>query len=126
MIDKPIFFAVCRYIPDILRGESINAGIIIHIPEDEWVNFYSTKNISRIRSFDDEVEVSVLKAVLDSLSYQFNPNRTSDLEGINSQKFLEQELVYFVNQIQFSEIRVLNSNEQNLEKDINNIIDMYL
>lgn len=126
MIDKPIFFSVCRYIPDILRGESINVGIVVHVPEDKWAKFYATKNISRIRSFDDEVETNVLRAILNSLSYQFDTDRTPDLAGINDKKFLEKELVYYINQIQFSEIRVLNSNEHNLTKDIDDLIDMYL
>ncbi|MFD2210255.1 DUF3037 domain-containing protein [Virgibacillus halophilus] len=125
-MDKPIYFAVCSYIPDILRGESINVGILVHVPDNKFVQFYKTKNLSRIRSFDDEVELDVLKALLESIAYQFNNNRASELEGIDNQGFLKKELVYFINQIQFSEVRALNSDNSSLQSHINDLIDMYL
>ncbi|MYL45073.1 DUF3037 domain-containing protein [Virgibacillus halodenitrificans] len=125
-MNKPIYFAVCRYIPDILRGESINVGILVHIPDNKSIKFYKTKNLSRIRNFDDEVELDVLKALLESIDFQFNNNRASELNGLNSKNFLENELVYFVNQIQFSEIRVLNSDTSSLQTHVNDLIDMYL
>ncbi len=125
-MDKAIFFAVCRYIPDILRGESINAGIVVHVPENKFVNFYKTKNLSRIRTFDDEIEIDVLKALLESLEYQFDNNRTSEMKDIDKNNFLEKELVYFINQIQFAQIRVLNSDDESVEKDIKDLIDTYL
>ncbi|MDY0394918.1 DUF3037 domain-containing protein [Virgibacillus halophilus] len=91
-MDKPIYFAVCSYIPDILRGESINVGILVHVPDNKFVQFYKTKNLSRIRSFDDEVELDVLKALLESIAYQFNNNRASELEGIDNQGFLKKRI----------------------------------
>lgn len=126
MNDKPIYFSVCRYIPDILRGESINVGIVVHIPEHRFIKFYKTKNLSRVRSFDDEVEMEVIKALLESLEYQFNYNRASELKGLNRDDFLKNELVYFINQVQFSEIRVLNSDINLFEENIKDLIDMYL
>lgn len=124
--NKTIYFSVCRYIPDILRGESINIGIVVHIPESGLLSFRKTRNFSRIRSFDDEIELDMIKAVLESLEYQFNTNRSSEIPLIDSEDFLKQELQYFVNQIQFSEIRVLISEDNKFEEDINDLTDMYL
>lgn len=125
-MDRTIFFSVCRYIPDILRGESINIGIIVHVPQNKFIKFYKTKNLSRIRTFDDEIETEVLKALLESLEYQFDNNRISKTEGIDRNNFLENELVYFINQTQFSPIRVLNSNSEAVNQDIKDLIDTYL
>lgn len=125
-MDKPIYFTVCRYIPDILRGESINVGVLVHVPDNKSIEFYKTRNLSRIRNFDDEVEIDVLKALLESIDYQFNNNRSSEFQGIDKKDFLEKELVYFINQIQFSEVRVLNSDNGSLKEHIDDLIDMYL
>lgn len=104
----------------------MNVGILTHIPENSRINFYKTKNIARIRNFDDEVETDILKALLESISYQFNMNRSKELKGLNKNNFLKNELVFFINQIQFSEIRVLKSSSQELEGDILDLKDMYL
>ncbi|MGO4888009.1 DUF3037 domain-containing protein [Anaerobacillus sp. MEB173] len=126
MDSKVIYFTVCRYVPDILRDEFINVGVLAHIPQDEWCYFYKTKNLVRIKHFDDEVELDVISVLLESLEYQFNevdllsPNH----EGIAQKNFLENELRYFVNQLQFSEIRTLVSTEP--EKDIADLRDLYL
>jgi Protein of unknown function (DUF3037) len=119
---KKIFYSVCRYVPDILRDEFINIGVLTYIPKLGKSNFHKTKNLARVKYFDDEVEMDILKALLESLEIQFNlshpptSNETDD--------FLKRELVYYVNQVQFSEIRALNSN--NITEDINDLYDMYL
>lgn len=125
-MDKPIYFSVCRYIPDLLRGESINVGIVTHIPEDRYIKFHKTRNLARIRHFDDEIEMEVMKAILESLEYQFNNDRASELDGLENEQFLKNELSFFVNQIQFDDIKVLSNENDSPEDNISDLIDMYL
>lgn len=126
MSAKTIYYTVCRYVPDILRDEFINVGVLTHIPEDEWCHFHKTKNLTRIKNFDDEIDNDVISVLLESLEYQFNTNHF-DFQGseyIGQRHFLEEEISYFVNQMQFSEIRTLISND--VESDITDLCDMYL
>jgi hypothetical protein len=121
---KAIFYAVCRYVPDILRDEFINVGVLTYIPELGESKFHRTANLSRVRNFDDELEMDVLKALLESLEIQFNIRTLPSPGKEPKPDFLKRELVYFVNQIQFSEIRALNSTD--VHQDIRDLYDMYL
>lgn len=106
-----------------MRDEFINVGVLTHIPQDKRCQFNKTKNISRILKFDDEIEPDMIKALLESVEYQFN-TAASNLKGIEKKDFLKDELVYFVNQIQFSEVKALIS--ENVEEDIRDLVDSYL
>lgn len=126
MSTKVVNFAVCRYIPDILRDEFINVGVLVHVPSEKFVRFYKTKNYRRITSFDDEVELDVIKALLESLEYQFNTTtiHSPEFYNIGHNDFLSHEIVYYVNQLQFSNIRTFTS--ESLADDINDLCDTYL
>lgn len=121
---KTIFYTICRYVPDIIRGEFINVGVLTFIPELGKSNFQKTRNLTRVINFDDELEMDVLKALLESLEIQFNNRFQPILGKPPTPDYLKNELVYFVNQIQFSEIRALNSST--VEEDIKDLHDMYL
>lgn len=126
MSTKVVNFAVCRYVPDILRDEFINVGVLVHVPYDKFVHFYKTKNYRRIKSFDDEVELDVIKALLESLEYQFNTTTvySPELHNTGQNDFLENEIAFFVNQLQFSNIRTFTS--ESLIEDIEDLCDTYL
>lgn len=123
---KIINFAVCRYIPDILRDEFINVGVLVHIPSEKFVNFYKTRNYKRILSFDDEVEIDVIKAMLESLEYQFNTTtvHSPDLSNVGHPDFLTTFTSIYVNQLQFSNIRTFSS--ELVAEDIRDLCDTYL
>lgn len=126
MESKFIHFTVCRYVPDILRDEFINVGVLVHVPEEGVSRFYKTRNLSRIKNFDDEVELDVIKVLLESLEYQFNQStiHSPDLENLDDHNFLENETKFYVNQIQFSNIRTLTSDD--LDEDIKDLCSTYL
>lgn len=124
MSSRAIFYSICRYVPDIIRGQYINIGIVTYIPQLGKSKFYSTKNLSRITNFDDELERDILKALLESLEIQFNNNHLPIEKKKPSPDYLQAQLVYYVNQVQFGEIKVLNST--NIEEDIKDLFDMYL
>lgn len=124
--EKMVNFAICRYIPDILRDEFINVGVVVHVPEDKFVHFYKTRNYRRIKAFDDEVELEVIKALLESLEYQFNSTtvHSPDFKGTENNDFLLYEISTYVNQLQFSNIRTFSSLD--LDEDIKDLCDTYL
>lgn len=125
-----INFAICRYVPSILRGEKINIGLVYHVPSMGVMDFVSSKNIRRIKSFDDEIEADVIKAIFESLNYEFSSFRLDGSlaeSGLDiTQKGLLNELIKgYVNQVQFEKVRMLEFNES-LDAVVSDMIDMYL
>ena len=49
---KKYRFSLIRYVPDKLRGEYINVGVILHSLNDNQVNFRLLTDYSRLRCFD--------------------------------------------------------------------------
>jgi hypothetical protein len=109
-----------------MRGEAINVGVLVHVPEEKFCHFYKTKNLTRIKNFDDELEIDVIKVLLESLEYQFNTNtiHSPDLKGLEYDDFLEKETSYYVNQFQFSNIKTFSSDD--LSEDIEDLCNIYL
>ncbi|MCL0312906.1 DUF3037 domain-containing protein [Apilactobacillus sp. TMW 2.2459] len=136
MVDtKTIRYSVLQYTPSLLRKEWINAGIVFHIIEDKISYFVSTKNLSRIKSFNDECNISYFKAIMGTFHEQFdypllNQTTTNDsfynFDDIESEDFLEKRVCNYANEFRFLEVRALSSNNYLLEKDLKNIKDNYL
>lgn len=125
-----IYFSVCRYVPSILRGEYVNIGLAYHIPSEKRLNFIASKNIRRIKSFDDEIEVDVINAIFESLKYEFGSitlEKYDEYEDIDlsNPNLLTEKTSGYVNQIQFSEVKVYES-QDDTEKAIKDLTDMFL
>ncbi len=127
-MSNTLFYSVCRYVPNFLRNESVIVGIVIHIPDQSRSIFKKTRNLSRIKAFDDEVELDIVKAVLNNMEIQLSyTSKNVDREpllSVRKDSFLKDHLVFYVNQFQFDDIKVLNSSDVSL--DIQDLCDMYL
>lgn len=131
---KTIFFAICRYVPSLLRGESLNIGFVYHIPTLENLGFYESKNIKRLRSFDDELDSDTINMIFESLKYDFNSSPdiylNDDLElPLTDSNLLKHKLYNYVNQIQFGEISVMEFdyvNQESVNNTLQDIADIYL
>ncbi|WP_040286451.1 DUF3037 domain-containing protein [Sporosarcina koreensis] len=125
-----IFFSICRYVPSLLRGEKVNVGFAYHLPSEGLLGFYDSKNMKRIRNFDDEVEADMIHAVFESLKYDFSSDYLDGVEEYEDKKLfsnslLKSKIKNYVNQIQFSDVSVYETCD-NLDKAIEDIADMYL
>lgn len=121
-----IYFSVCKYIPDLIRGESINIGLVVHYPHEERSEFIKPKNWKRISSFDDELDYDILKAVLENMEHQLTIKGTKNDKDIGTIKdaFLKKHLAFYVNNFQFGEILPLRTD--NVKKEVSDLWDMYL
>ncbi|MBY0129116.1 DUF3037 domain-containing protein [Bacillus cereus] len=106
-------YAVLRYVPDDIREEFINIGLVFHSPEDKYVNLQLTTNFSRVSQFDDESDVKFLKLVLEGVKDDFTQSITDgpSLQQAEDPKFLEKATSIYVNQLQFSPIRTIRSRD---------------
>lgn len=63
-MEKVLRYSVLRYSPSLLSGEKINLGIVFSEESTGYHSFYYARNLSRIKSFDDEIDIPVLKDFL--------------------------------------------------------------
>ena len=67
-------FAILKYIPNFERNEKINIGIILHYPDTKQLDMELINKWQRVKSFDDEVDVSFLKDYVSDLKKEFTSN----------------------------------------------------
>lgn len=60
-------YSVLRYSPSLFSGERINLGILFCDAENNIQEFHHTSKWSRIREFDDELDMEILKRFLLSI-----------------------------------------------------------
>ncbi|GAX07187.1 hypothetical protein predicted by Glimmer/Critica [Secundilactobacillus pentosiphilus] len=132
-----MFYAVLRYIPSSIRMESINIGIVVHIPSLEYSHFYRLKNTRRVASFDDEYDKDFFKMTIDSLRFDLNYPTDTDqsplslgyenrFNNINHDSFLQEKISFLSNGFQFSPIQILQTNYQDWKNDVNGLKKTFL
>ncbi len=69
---KKYRFSLVRYVPDKLRGEYINVGVIIYLPEDDQISFRLIEDYSRLRCFDPYFSKSDLDGFRKTIEKRLN------------------------------------------------------
>lgn len=125
-MDRLCKFAVLRYVPDENREEFINIGLVFHSPEDGYINLEITSNFSRVTAFDDEINTNFLKVVLDGVKQDFTQSTVHgpSLDEVNAFDYLERATSIYINQLQFSPIRVIRSKD--ILKDEKNLFRTFV
>jgi len=132
MRNTPLYYSVLQYMPDPVRQEKINIGIVIHIPALKYSSFFETTNKSRIYHFDDEYDPVYIKMMfatfhfefdIDSLDFESGDNRFANIE---SENYLEEKTKFFVNEFQFMSTNCIMTTDSNFEEDIIDLIRTYL
>lgn len=112
-------YAVLRYSPSLLSGESINLGILFST--EAYARFEYTKKINRIREFDDTLDTDVLRFMLESIK--------SDVEGdlITHDKAFDIKtyIKFYCKEYHFSDVMDIAC-QNDFEKRIEEIKKIYL
>lgn len=107
--------------PDPIRRESINVGIVFHCPEQAWSKFIQINNRNRIRSFDDEYDSDYIALQFRSMHFEFDSDVLDDyserFEDINKDYFLEQNTKFYVNEFRFLPVETINTLPETINKD---------
>lgn len=93
---KYLKYSVLRYSPSTVAGEKINLGMVIY---DELLHireFRYTKKFKRISSFDDEIDINVVKQILQDIKDDIDVSLLSD-EKLD----VEQYIKYYNNDFSF-------------------------
>ncbi len=128
-----INYSICNYVPSIVRNESVIFGIVIHCPSEEYSKFYRTKNLKRLRAFDDEYDPDYIAMMSETFSYYFDypeleffENDQDRFDNIKSDSFISETTKFYVNEFKFSEVRELLTTKECLKNDIDDLVRTYL
>lgn len=133
-----LYYSVCQYIPDDIREERINVGVVVHCPNKgfEYSEFRKIKNRARLYSFDDEYDKEYIDMMFEHLEYQFNFSElgkediyeidNEEFNRINEDSFLLEKTKYYVNEFRFLPIKKLEVTSTSIDKDIKDLERTYL
>ncbi|MFS7259468.1 DUF3037 domain-containing protein [Carnobacterium divergens] len=134
-----INFAVCQYMPDVIRQEKINVGLAVHCPTpgNEYSEFIHIKNRRRISMFDDEYDSDFVTLMFENLKYQLNYSSighedlfsnggVNEFVNINSNDFLSEKLKYYVNEFKFLPVQKIYTTNKDMLKDLEDLEKTYL
>ena len=93
-MEKLLKYSVLRYSPSTVAGEKINLGIIFSEEKEGIYKFEFTKNFSRLQSFDDSINIDMLKVILNGIKEDVEETTLMNYK----KKFdIEEYTRYFVN-----------------------------
>ena len=116
-MEKILKYSVLRYSPSTLSGERINLGILFSEESTGMHSFYYTKNLNRIKSFDDELDKTALKELLIGISKEVEGEWNNT--GFDIQKFTK----YYINDFKFDRIQAITY--ETIEKIISELQKVY-
>lgn len=118
-IERLCKFTVLRYVPDEIRQEFVNIGLVFHSPEEGYIDIKFTEDFSRVLVFDAEADINFLKVILKGLKSEFSQSLFKGSKGsIKKPDFLEEATSIYTNQLKFSPIYTILSrdNKEDFEK----------
>lgn len=114
-MEKLLKYSVLRYSPSILSGERINIGILFSEESTGFHVFRYITKLSRVKSFDDEVDLKSMRTLLKSIDQEV---------GSSSQNFdIAAFVKYYINDFAFEKPNTIMY--EDLEKTMNDLYGAY-
>lgn len=136
MSKELLYYSVCQYIPDEVRAESINVGMVFHMPytKNTFSEFRSIKSLNRVKTFDDELDQDYINLMFENLHYQFDFKLDLDIdeykelefEDINNENYLSKKIKFYVNEFQFLPVQKLIIDVDDAATIIEDLLRTYL
>ena len=94
-MEKVLKYSVLRYSPSAISGEKINLGILFAEESLGYHSFYYTKNLGRVKHFDDGLNPTILKDFLRGIEEEIAGEWNK--EDFDIHKFIK----YYINEYRF-------------------------
>lgn len=94
-MSKLLKYSVLRYSPSVLSGESINLGILFSEENAGYYSFRFTRNLARIKNFDDELNREALFDLLTGIKEEV------DLESSQKSFKIDRFIRFYINNYKF-------------------------
>lgn len=122
---RAVKFAILKYVPNEERDEKINVAVVLHSPQDEFMETRIIENWKRLKNFDDEIDIEFMKAYLKSIQSEFQYKfLDKETKNIKDKMLLDNMAKIYVNQFLFSisEVYIEDTCEEFLTKLKNNYL----
>lgn len=119
MIQK-LKYSVLRYSPSMVSGESINLGVLFTDVYGEYRDFIHTLKWNRIKEFDDELDIEILKIILTSIKDEVSRS----IFNINKQFDIDRFVSYYTNEYHFD--RPIEIDCEDIDEEIQEATKLYL
>lgn len=107
-MNSKVQFSVLSYCPSVVSGERINIGIVVYNSESKERTFEYITHWKRVEHFDDEVDIDLIKLVVEGIRNEVSESLLSSSEEFSIQEYIR----YFVNELSFDSIREYGYNKQ--------------
>lgn len=91
-----VAFSVLTYRPSFIADEKINVGILFYNIEDKTAYFETTTNWTRVKNFDDEIDIDIFKMIINGMK--------SHAERNLKNRSLEDYIKRYNNELKFGKI----------------------
>lgn len=119
-MERKIEYSILKYSPSLISGESINLGLVVSAVDQPVFKFVGTKRFSRIKEFDDTIDLDALKMLLNSIKEELEVT----IENCNSQFDISSFVKFYVNEYHFS--RVMQIAYDDFDEIVNDLTRLYL
>lgn len=103
-------FSRLNYYPSFISNDCIEIGILFHDIDNDIRKFEVTTNWSRLKSFDDELDIDYMKMILEGIKNEVSNNSLFNYK----QKFdINKYIKFYVNELKFTEIRAAEVSDLN-------------
>lgn len=99
-----VYFSVLSYNPSFISGESINVGVLFQCQETKRTMLEVITKWQRIKSFDDELNIELFKAIV----YGIRDEVKDSFLSINRDSDIFKYASRFVNELKFSDVRCVD------------------
>ena len=96
-----IQFSVLSYYPSIINDENINVGLLFYNADTKQRMFYTTENLKRLQSFDDELDVKFMMTYLCGIKEEWE----ASLFGMGNECSVESFIYNYGNELRFGKIQ---------------------
>ncbi|KPI46119.1 hypothetical protein KW95_20365 [Clostridioides difficile] len=91
-----VAFSVLTYRPSFIADEKINVGILFHNIEYKEVYFETTTNWTRVKTFDDEIDIDIFKMIINGMKSHAQRN----LKDIHLENYIKR----YNNELKFGKV----------------------
>lgn len=115
-------YTVVRFIPDLVKDEPINIGLVLQSTAEKYFKSkFSNKKIDKIQKINEDIKINLVKEIIKELENNFNNDnwmlRNRDCNEFQDYSVLQKLNYFYANQIQFTEPRGLITENIDMEFD---------
>lgn len=77
---KQCSFFLVRYVPDLVRDESLNIGVFLHSPDERYLGCLFTDDFRRVKRFHPHADLEMLRELQQHFDQEID-EQENDLEG---------------------------------------------